>query len=161
MGSFNLSPAPFPPKALYWTWKEQRRYRETRMPDLCTLLISQAPLPSHAQNSLSSSTLCVGHSREGEGHELEHGRKMSARSGGPQIWLWTPGLSGCGPKRPYTKGNSSGRRFLTCILIASYQGMGQLRPSIEINYKPKRLFALRYQCTMGIFRLVVPHKAAD
>lgn len=66
------------------------------MPDLCTLLISQAPLPSHAQNSLSSSTLCVGHSREGEGHELEHGWKMSPGSGGApdltpdswSLWLW-------------------------------------------------------------------------
>lgn len=102
---------------------------ETRMWDL--VYIANLTTAKSCSELTQFFHTCMVDSRVGECHELEHGEKTSLRSEGPQVWLQTPGaFLAVGQRVPCTKSNFSGRWFLTCLLIAFYRGLGQLRPSI-------------------------------
>lgn len=122
LGFLNCSPTPF---LLGYSLNLRRtsEYKETRIYSVCTPPVPQAPLPSEAQCSLSSSTLCVGWTRERGSHETEHGGKMC-----PQIWrdssltLASSVSLASRPKRPLYKGHFFRQVVLTCILTAFYLG---------------------------------------
>lgn len=148
-----------PPRVLYSTCKEPYDTKRQESGVCAPPPISQAPLPSQAQSSLSPLHYVWVMAERGEDHEMEHRRKTS-----PQTWRdasltpetldsWVSMASG--PKRPLYE-QYFVRQMVSDLhsdSLLPWDGGTETSYLKSSDCRPQRLFALQYQCPMEIFSL--------